>query len=190
MWSWANNLINILSISFIKVFLDIICWSAVACDSAVKSVVAVSALTSGSWRRRGAMKGVSVAMRTCKLFAALFCCLLSSAVKDRNSRILKFPGCFNIQYWLAAKFRSLQMTRLNIASCCQENSFSPFFSVLFCKLISIFKVQVFFEKLHSLTSNYWLKLCITCCYLVWRRCNRVWQNKQTLLSVRLVKETD
>lgn len=48
-------------------------------DSVVRRVVAASALTSGSWRRREAMKGVSVVMRSSKLFAALFSCLLLSA---------------------------------------------------------------------------------------------------------------
>ena len=59
-WNWASNLINILSIRFIKVFLDLVCWSAVACDSVVKSVVAVSTVTSRSWRQRGAIWKESV----------------------------------------------------------------------------------------------------------------------------------
>lgn len=46
--------------------------------------------------------------------------------EDRNSRSLKFRGCFNVPDWLAAKFRSL----LNIASCCQENSYSPFLTLI------------------------------------------------------------
>lgn len=80
--NWANNLINILSVSFIKVFSDLVCWSAVACDSTVKSVVAVSTLTSGSWKPRGGMKGVSVAMRISKLLGALF--LLSAGVSSER----------------------------------------------------------------------------------------------------------
>lgn len=51
------------------------------CVTVVRRVVAVSALTSGRWRRREAMKGVSVAMRSSELFAALFSCLLLSAAQ-------------------------------------------------------------------------------------------------------------